>query len=173
MNGLYISNPTKQTWEFHYRMPSHNPTDRILNSVKIPSGGQVILGPQWDEETLQHVVKQLTVYGARHANDAKRLIGSRFTGLLYSLGVHVEVDEIEAAHEAIVEAQTDRSVAAATNAALGFDRSINKGRADRRSKTTGVEVTQQLERGKRPTGNEVNFSLEVDPDGRSDLKLPA
>lgn len=172
MDGLCIANPTKQDFIFHYRRLAKRAEDRILQHVAIPTGSQANIGSGWKSEEVEHVIKQLEAYGGRDAAESYHGKLGKFSGLLYRRQAQIETQEIEAGHESIVDTQEKRSVQETTRGALGFDRSVNGGkRGARASKTTAVEVIQQLQPGARVTGKEVNFSMEVDPNGRSDAQI--
>jgi hypothetical protein len=173
--SLFISNPTKQDFVFHYRVLADRAEDRLLKNVAIPSGRGVEIGHDWSPQEKQHVIKQLELHGARDAAESYHgKLGNKFLGLLYRDRGQIDSQEIEAGHAAVVATQEARSVSEATRAALGFDRSMNAGkRGQRPVKTSGVEVIEQLAPHARPTGNEVAFSMSVDPEGRSDVAMPA
>ena len=169
--SLFISNPTKQDWTFYYRDLASAPEARLLHQLKVPSGRQVEVGHGWARDQIAHVVAQLEAAGAHDAAEASRPI-AKFQGLLYRVNGQIEEREIVEAHDSVVATQQARSVNEATKAALGFDRALNaqsKGRRAARSST--VEVIEQLGPHARATGNEVNFSLTVDPDGNQAVRL--
>lgn len=169
--ALYISNPTKQQWVFFYRDLASTPDARLQHSVKIPSGGGIEIGSGWSRDQLQHVIAQIEAAGGRDAAEAHRPIPG-FRGLLYRVNGQIEADEIIAGHDSIVAEQQQRSVDAATKAALGFDRAANahtKGK--RAARSTSVEVIELPQPHSRLTGNEVNFSLTVDPEGHQGVTL--
>lgn len=171
---IYLSNPTKQNFVFHYRLWAERAEDRLLRHVSIPSGGQAEIGHGWSADQTNRVLEQLHLHGAREVSDMWTGNAAGFLGLAYRLDKVVKSDEIEIAHSKVVETQEKRSAAEATKAALGFDRSMNQGgRGQRRVKVSGVEVQQQVAPGERLTGNEMSFSLSVDPEGRSDVQLPS
>ena len=170
---IYLSNPTKQNYVFHYRLWAERAEDRLLRHVAIPSGGQAEIGQGWSPDQTNRVLEQLHLHGAREVSDMWTGNAGGFLGLTYRLDKVIKSEEIHAAHAKVVETQEKRSAAEATKAALGFDRSLNQGgRGQRRVKVSGVEVQQQVGPHDRPTGEEVNFSLSVDPEGRSDVRLP-
>jgi len=163
---LYVSNPSKQHVTFHYRLASN-----LLASAEIPSGQQIALKISFADK--DKVIEQLHRFGARDAAESHGNMG-KFLGLLYRDEFVVDSDEIRMAHAAMVETQEKRSAAEATRGALAFDLNANRGTRNKRlARVTQVEVEQQLEPHARPSGNEVAFSLSVDPDGRQDVKLPA
>lgn len=168
--ALYISNSTRQHWVFNYQ----EPVNRLRNFVDIPSGGQNVIGHNWTAEQTARVIEQLEFYGAHNAAEAHGRGLDEFTGLLYRHAGVVSEDEIMTGHDAVNETLNNRSVEQAVNGALAFDRSINQGsRGARRAQTTAVDVEQVPDPRLPKTGNEVRFSLEVDPvQGRSDMKLP-
>jgi len=166
---IFISNPTTQNWHFHFRMPTNN----LLSMIEIPHGQQREIGHGWSPEQTEMLVKQLQKMGGREADDTYGHMG-KFMGLLYRVDNQVEEDEIVTANVAVNDTAGERSVAQATKGALAFDRAANSRlRGRRAARATEVQVEQLLAPGARPTGNEVNFGLGVDPDGRADANLPA
>ena len=170
---LFLSNPTKQSVTFYYRTDFTHEKGGAPQFVEIAPGTQQPLGQSWTKEQMGRVMEQLHRLGARDAAEAHGEL-EKFTGLLYRHEFPVDSDEIRMAHDKVVDMQQARSATEATRAALGFDRAANaQGRGTRLAKTTGVEVLQEVGPRERPTGEEVAFSLTVDPEGRSDIKLPA
>lgn len=167
--ALYLANTTKQHWNHCFRPPEAT----RFHMVQIPSGQQVELGHNWSKDQMEAVIRDLERFGARPVVDANGKMDN-FPGLLYSTTKPISEDKIVAGHDAVVEAQEKRSASEATRSALAFDSTTraNKGRGKRLAKVTEVEVKQDLPRNQKPTGNEVNFSVGVSEDGRSDLKLP-
>ena len=167
--SIYLANPSYQNHHFHYREPVNN----LINVIEIERGGQVEIGHGWDAEQRKKVIQQLERHGARHAVETH---GNprRFTGLLYNDVRIISEDEIEAAHEAELQTREDRSVAAATNGVRAFDKAARTRTRERPSaRETKVEVRQDIMPGVRPNGNEVQFDIEVSPEGRADVLLPA
>jgi hypothetical protein len=168
--SLYISNPSKQDVVFHYRQPLPRP-DNLLAHVMIPSGSGVEIGKRWSAHQKELVIDQLQVHGARDASEVHSKLG-RFLGLLYRDNGQITEGEILMGHDQVVDTQRKRSVTEATRGALAFDRKAQeRGRGQRVAKVTGVEVRQELEKHQRPTGDEVDFSLSIDPEGREDAPL--
>lgn len=173
---LCISNTTKHHLQFPYRLEKvrkGEPYSHPLQLV-IPSGQQVDVGHRWTAEQRAYVIEQLERYGARDAAESYGQMG-QFHGLLYRESAPVSEDEIRLGHEAVVDTQEKRAVREAVRGALAFDRNSRKEVAKRRGRPaqiTEVEVKQEVAPNSRPTGNEVAFSLSVDPDGRTDVKLP-
>ena len=168
---IFVTNPTTQNWNFHYRTPDNN----LLAMVEIRSGQQVAFGEDWTPEQTEKVIVQLQRHGAREAVDFNSLV-RKFSGLMYRVGERVEKDEILDANNVVKESLQQRSVDEAVKAAAGFDRaaqSATPGVRRRPARVTAVEVTQQLQPHERATGDEVRFSLTVDPDaGTSSIQLP-
>lgn len=169
--SLYVANPSKQHVVFNYRDPVNN----LLAAVEIASGSQVEIGHAWNDVQTQNMIAQLERFGARDAAESHGNLG-RFLGLLYRDSGVIEVDEIELAHAAVVDTQEKRSIAEATKSGLGFDRAARREAARRKrppATMTEVSVHQEVAPHERPTGNEVAFSMSVDPvNGRNDVKLP-
>jgi hypothetical protein len=170
--AIFLTNPTTQNWEFHYRTP----TDNLLAMVEIRSGRQVEIGKKWSPEQTEKVITQLQRHGAREATDFNGLI-RKFSGLMYRVGERIESDEILDANSVVKDSLQQRSVDEAVKAAAGFDRAAQgatPGVRRRPARVTGVEVTQQLQPHEHATGDEVKFSMTVDPEaGTSNIKLPA
>jgi hypothetical protein len=161
--SLYIANATKQNWRFWYRLPEAK--DRQF--IQIASGTQVMVGVQWTASETDYVVKELEKLGARPASDTNRKLDSG-DGILYRLNKVISEDEIVEGHQAVVEHQQERAVNEAVKSAAAFDIASREGksaRGRRLAKVSEVSVKQDLPRGQRPTGNEVNFNLSVTPDG--------
>ena len=170
---LYLSNPTKQTVVFYFRTDFTHEKGGAPQFVEIASGKQQELGQSWSREQMGRVMEQLHRFGARDAAESHGEL-EKFNGLLYRHDFPVDGNEIQMAHDKVVDMQQARSATEATRAALGFDRAANeKGRGARLARTTTVEVEQLINPRDRPTGDEVKFSLTVDPEGHSDIKLPA
>jgi hypothetical protein len=172
VSKLFVSNPSKQNVRFPYRMrrgttamPDHQP----LKWLDIPSGGQVevVNSDRWNPAERQFFVEQLEKHGGREASEAHGAL-RRFSGLLWRDANPVDEDEIHMGHDAVVEMQTDRSIAQVTNAAQAFDIVANQvlpsGRGGKRVvKESQTEVIQQLAPREKATGKEVKFKLTVDP----------
>ncbi len=166
---LYIANPSTQKVRFPFREPVNNTVD---NRIELESGTQTIIGHGWTTEQTAKVIAQLERYGARNAAESHGRLG-RFNGLLWRDMGEIATDEIEMANAADIQTREERSVSAATKSALGFDRAVRASRRDRPpAKITETAVRQDVIPGQKPRGNEVDFSLAVDPEGRSDIKLP-
>lgn len=169
--SLYIANPHRQSFDFWYRLSANEPRDKGPAHVVIPPGGQTVIGKNWSDAEKAYVIKQLETHGARDAAEVHAKL-KNFTGYLYRDMGQIEAEEIELGNEQVIEAQTERSAKEATRSALAFDRSVNKGARGRRAaKMTELEIKQEISPGMRPTGNEVDFSLAVDPDGRADSNI--
>jgi hypothetical protein len=172
---LFISNPSKQQVEFHFRRAVTRDTSGP-QCVVIQSGCQVPVGHGWPREEIAYIIQQLENQGGANAAVAHGRMG-KFTGLLYRDDQPVDEDEIVTAHDAIVTDQEERSVQQTTRSALAFDRSANRnnkngrGGKDRLARVTQVEVIQELEPHQRLTGEEIRFSLSVDPDAHADAKI--
>ncbi|WP_320533660.1 hypothetical protein [Robbsia andropogonis] len=166
--SIFIANCTKQNLIHFYRLPE---TGRHQH-VEIASGQQKEVGKGWTEAQKRAVIDHMESVGFRAAPDAGGALSS-FSGWIYRIGRPVTEAQIVDAHDDLVESQEMRSAAEASRAALAFDRSTRDKKTGKRSaKTTEVEVLQDIPRNERPTGQEVNFSLSVAEDGRSDVKLP-
>lgn len=169
--SLFISNPSKQNVVFHFRtsVPKDNSGPM---AVEIPSGRQVEIGHGWSPEEREYVIKQIEKRGGRDAAEVHATMG-KFLGLLYRDNRPVTEGEIVMGHSAVLKTQEERSVAEATRAALAFDRNANQRvRGKRLARVTQVEVEQEIDPHARRTGDEVTFSLSVDPEGRGDVSLP-
>lgn len=165
---LSLANPSRQNHIFNYREPVNN----LVQHVRLGEGERTIIGHGWTAEQQAKVIQQLERNGARPATDVSRSM-TRFFGLIYSDVRDVTPDEIADGFVAQLQTREDRTAEAATKAALGFDRSARQESRQRpKARTTETTVEQELVRGQRPTGKEVAFGLIVDPDGRSDVKLP-
>ena len=154
-----------------YREPVNN----LLASVEIMSGCQAEVGHGWTREQKEKVIRHLEIFGARDAAETHRDMG-KFLGLLYRDNGLVSADEIRMGHDAVVETQEQRSATEATRAVLGFDRAVNdktRAKGRRVARTTEVEVEQLSTPDQRRTGAEVVFKMAVDPEGRTDVPLPA
>lgn len=169
--SLSIANPTMQDWTLQYRIGApRSPEYAVLRQVSLPRGGRVelILGPAETAQMIEHI----ETHGGRPASEVRGSM-HRLTGLLYSESRQISVEEVEAAHEAETQTREDRAVAQAVRAGLGFDKTARTPTQDRGpAQVTEVEVKQDVPRGKRRRGDEVDFSLTVTPEGRSDVKLP-
>ncbi len=170
---LYVSNPSRQTVLFYFRTKVTNDASGP-SVVEIPSGRQVDIGHGWSRDETDYVIRQIESGGGISAAEAHGALGGRVTGLIYRESQPVDEDEIHTAHDSVERAGEERSVAQATRGALAFDRVANqKGRGQRRlARTTEVEIIQELEPHQRRTGNETEFKLTVDSEGRADVKLP-
>ena len=161
--NLFITNTTKQDWDFHYRLGVH--TGQSAPHVRIMSGTQREMQGLSDGDR-QVIIKQLEVYGARDAAESHGALKT-FTGILYRVGNPVDSEEILMGHEAVVDTQEKRSIGETQRAALGFDRvvqSLARG-GQRAAKQTTVEVLERGDPREKPTGKEINFSMTVDPEG--------
>lgn len=171
---INISNPTLQNWTVHYRLGAPgSPELRNLMQFPVPSGGQFEIGHGWDAIQKAQFIRHLEVnYGARDAAEVHGQMRG-FSGLLYRDIGQITTTEIEQAHESETDTRQDRSVTQAVRSALAFD---NASRRDTKARpgarVTEIEVTQELPRGQRRRGNEVAFSMTVDPEGRTDVALP-
>lgn len=174
---LCVSNTTKQTVRFHYRLEKvtgghAEPGQTFL--LVIQSGQQVEIGRNWTPEQRAYVVRQLETFGARDAAESYAQMNG-FLGLLYREAAPVSEDEIVLGHAAVVDTQEKRAVREAVRGALAFDRTSRKEAVKRHirpARVTAVEVEQEIPPHQRPTGDEVSFSMTVDPDGRADVRLP-
>jgi hypothetical protein len=165
---LNLANPSFQNHHFHFREPVNN----LINVVEIDRGCQQEIGHGWSREQTRKVIEQLERYGARDAAEAHGAMG-KFAGLLYRDIGQITSSEIEMAHEAEVQTREERSVKAATVSALAFDHSARKPSRDRpAARVTETIVKQDTAPGVKKAANPVDFSLSVDPNGRSDVKLP-
>jgi len=158
---MYIANTTKQHYRPNFRVPERT----RIHVVNIPSGQQVKVGDDWNAAQTDSVVKQLEVFGARPARDASGKL-QKYSGLLYSLDKPIPVGKIEAAHEALVNEQDQRSADELTKGALGFDAALRDKRTRRRgAKVTSLEVSQDVPPFSKATGKEIKFGVTVTPDG--------
>lgn len=165
---LYISNPSRQPVVFYYRKAITRDTSQP-HSVHIAPGCQEAIGQNWSREEKTYVISQILATGGADAAEAHvRLRG--FTGLLYRDVNPVGRDEIEVAHESVMQHAQERSVKQVTRSALSYDKQTNGSRRERAAKVTGVEIKQELARGQRVTGDEVHFDMTIDPDGSTDAR---
>lgn len=166
---LYLANPSYQKHHFHFREPVNN----LINVIEMEAGAQEgPIGHGWSAEQRAKVIEQLERYGARNASDAHGKM-TKFAGLLYSDVRIISEDEILAGHDAEMQTREERSATAATKGALAFDRTARARNRERPSaRETKVEVRQDIAPGSRLTGDEVQFDIEVSPEGRSDVRLP-
>jgi len=169
--NLYISNTTKQNWDFHYRLSVHK--GQSAPHVRIPSGAQIEMRDLEDSDA-RVLVRQLELYGARDAAEAHGSLKT-FTGILYRFGNPVDVEEIHMGHDAVVDTQEKRSVVEAQKSALGFDHGVQAiGRKGQRvAKETSVEILERGDPREKPTGKEIDFKVSINPEGGSALKLRA
>jgi len=137
---LFITNTTKQDWDFHYRLSVH--TGQSAPHRKIPTGTQCEMKGLSDEDG-KSVMRQLERFGARDAAEAHGALGT-FTGILYRVGAPVDSEEILMGHDAVVDTQEKRSIDQTQKSALGFDRAVQAlGRGGQRvAKQTTVEVLE-------------------------------
>lgn len=165
---LYLANPSLQRHRFPYREPRNN----LINHVEIEAGSQTAIGQSWTRGEQKKVIEQLERFGARDAAEVHGKMG-KFNGLIYRDMGQIEEDEIELAHGAEMQTREERSVVAATTSALAFDRLARKSSRERPSaRVTETSVREETSPGTKLRRPEVDFSLAVDPDGRSDVTLP-
>lgn len=163
---IYIANCTKQTFRFCFRQPE---SGRIL-ILDIASGKQEMFGQSMDASHNAIAVNMLESFGARNHKQMSTDIKD-FDGILYSLDKPILADDIEAAHEVLVDKQEKRSATEATRSALAFD-AAGKKNGKRMAKVSAVEVEQVIPARERPTGKEVNFGVSVETDGSNRVALP-
>ncbi|WP_186211299.1 hypothetical protein [Burkholderia gladioli] len=170
--SIFIANCTKQHLEHHFRSPEHAGKAQV---VHIPSGQQREIAKGSSSAAIEAIVRHLDQFGFQDAARVNVKM-SEFSGYLYRVGKPVTENQIIGAHDQLVDTQEHRSAAEATRGALAFDNATREkkgaGRGRRLAKVTEVEVRQDVPPGQRPTGGEVNFSLSVTPEGRTDAKLP-
>lgn len=170
--SIFIANCTKQHLDHHFRSPEHAGKAQV---VHIPSGQQREIARGASSAVIEALVRHLEQFGFV---DASRVNGkiSEFSGYLYRVGKPVTETHIVTAHDQLVDTQEHRSAQEATRSALAFDSATRDkkggGKGRRMASVTSVEVKQDVPPGQKPTGDEVNFSLSVAPDGRADAKLP-
>ncbi len=168
--SIFIANGTKQHLRHFFRPPG---SSRAL-MVEIPSGQQREIGQGWGPTETKVVVEHMNKCGFRDAQDKSYKPGE-VTGIMYRLDKPVTADAIQNEHAALVDTQERRSAAEATKSALGFDASTKgpKGKGGRRlARVTEVTVTQDKSPREPATGNEVNFSVSVTPEGSDKVPLP-
>lgn len=167
---LYLSNPSRQHVTFCFRTTQPK---SVPDQVTIRSGQQVEIGHKWSAEDRSMVIEQLRRSGARDAAEAHGHM-DRFQGLLYRDAAPVDEGEIMMAHDAVVATQEARTAAQTTRAALGFDRTANRGiqRGGKRlARVTEVEVAEHVDpRDRSNKKDPVHFQMAVDPEGRTDVK---
>lgn len=169
---LFVSNPSRQQVEFHYRTAITKDTSSPQVAI-IPYGCQVEIGWGWTPEQQAYVIEQIERAGGAAADVAKGI--EKFTGLLYREARPVSVEEIEIANEKVEEDAQDRSIAQAMRGVAAFDRVANQNQGKQKgrlARSTTVEVIQEMAPHEHRTGKEVEFSLTVDPEGRSDIRVP-
>jgi hypothetical protein len=166
---IHIANCTKQTLRYCYRPPEHH--QPLI--VTIPSGQQALIGQNWSEPQMGAVITHMERHGFRPASEANSRL-KEFSGVFYRIEKPVTESQIHTGHDALVEHQQHRSAQEATRGALAFDSATRdpKDRRRRLARVTEVSVKQDIPPREKPTGDEVNFSLSVDPNGRADAKLP-
>jgi hypothetical protein len=166
---IHIANCTKQTLRYCYRAPEQTQP----KFIEIPSGHQSIIGHGWSEPQMRAVVGHMERHGFRPASESNSRL-QEFAGVFYRIEKPVTETQIHTGHDALVESQQKRSAQEATRSALAFDSATRdpKNRKKRLARVTEVSVKQDVPPREKPTGDEVNFSLSVDPEGRSDVKLP-
>jgi len=158
---IHLSNSTTQNIVFFYRDPNTN----LLHNAEIPSGRQVTIGRKnWTAGHADKVVRQVQAFGGHDAAEVHGKI-ERFHGLLYRVDGIIEAEEIVEGNEHVKVMQNDRSVEQAVNSVLATDRAVNVDKGRRRVKRTEIEVAQLVPQGSKPTGDEVHFTVAVDPEG--------
>lgn len=166
---IHIANCTKQNVRYFYRAPEQSQP----KFIELPSGHQGIIGHGWSEQQMRSVISHMERHGFRPASESSSRL-TEFTGVFYRIEKPVTENQIHTGHDALVEHQERVSAQEATRGALAFDGATRdpKNRKKRLARVTEVSVKQDVPPREKPTGNEVNFSLSVDPEGRSDVKLP-
>lgn len=172
---LYVSNPSKQTLNLNYREPHEDLPARHNRMLAIGAGREEAVpgSAQWNSKQKGDFISQIETYGAHDAAEVHSHI-TRFSGPLYRDGGLISEDEILMGHDQRVATQELISAEEATRGALGFDRasqSIQKGR-QRTARVTGVEVQRERAHYERPSPDDVTFSMEVNPEGGTNIKLP-
>ena len=168
---LYLVNCTKQNAIFFFREPRR----QDLWHVNVASGQQeqIGLGQDWTPEEWQKIIRQLERFGARPKEEISGPLES-FQGFFWAEGLPAERDDIHVGHEAQIATADVRSVETATRSALAFGRFARESTRDRQgAKGAVVEVLGQPDPyGANPREERVEFSLTIDPEGRSDVALP-
>jgi hypothetical protein len=166
---MYLINCTKQNQVFFYREPRR----KDLWHVQVASGQQELFGlPDWGRDEWAFIIKQMEHAGIKPRESISGPL-KNFSGLLYSEHEFVDADVIEVGHAAVVEAQDQRSVENATRAAAGFAkfaRTPTQGKPGAR--IAGVVVEEQPDPYDRRPSTPIVMDIEVNPEGRSDVKLP-
>jgi hypothetical protein len=171
--SLFVTNSTLQNIVFFYREDVEDGKQPLLRSVPIGSGKQVEIGAGLKPRHAAKIIAQLEAFGARDAAEVHKAI-KKFHGLLYRYEAPVSEDEIMLGHDSVKETLNDRSAQQAINSALAADRVANPVKGQRRTRRTAVTVEQLVPPGSRPTGDETNFTLEVDADqGAGELRTRA
>ena len=158
---LYIANTTQQTFRFMHRGPEMV-RDLVLD---IPSGMQHVCGENWNKQQLESAINHLERFGGRSVTDS-RIKPDEFDGLMYSVDKPISSDRIHDANEVFKIKQQQRAVNEATKSALAFDVATREGKkanGKRLAKVSEVEVVQDIPAREKPTGNEVQFKVTVDP----------
>ena len=166
---LFIANTTRQHHTIQVRVPESN---RVL-LIHVRSGSQWESGTNLSEAQRSAIVEHLERFGGRSLQSIRGQKVKGFSGYVYS-DKKISIDSIFSGHEIVVDEAQDRSVQAATASALANDIIINDsstGGKKRLAKVTGIEVVEEPAKGQRPTGKEINMSLEVTPQGRDDSKI--
>ncbi|MBU9147510.1 hypothetical protein KTD26_34215 [Burkholderia multivorans] len=166
--SIFIANCTKQHLDHHFRSPEHAGKAQV---VHIPSGQQREIARGASSAAIEALVRHLEQFGFRNAEEVNGKI-SEFSGYLYRIGKPVTETHIVTGHDQLVDTQERRSAQEATRSALAFDSATRDKKGRRMASVTSVEVKQDVPPGQKPTGDEVNFSLSVTPEGRADAKLP-
>ena len=172
MPHVHVANPTLQDWVVPYRLGAPgSPELKNLRQLSLPRGAQIELAFASATEAAQFI-GHLEKHGARDAAEVHGTL-TGFSGLIYRDIGQIASDEIYQAHEAVTDSAQDRSVRQATRSALGFDSASRKPNNSRPgARVTETIIKEELPRGTRRRGNEVEMSLSVDPEGRSDVALP-
>lgn len=162
---LFIANSTKQTIKVHLRFP-----EKLRAGIfPVPAGHQIEV-PQMAKEksgpTMDALLEQLHAFGARDAKEIKGRLKA-FPGLIYSTDKPVSIENIEIGHDAVGEYQDQRAAEEAVKAAKGFDMALrDKNTSKRLTKTTEVEVEQDVPARSKKKGDEVAMKVTVAEDGK-------
>lgn len=162
---LYIANSTQQTIKLHLRFP-----EKIRAGIfPVPAGHQIEV-PQLAKEksgpVIDAILEQLHNFGARDAKEIKGKL-KEFPGIIYSLDKPVSIENIEIGHEAVGEYQDRRAADEAVKSAKGFDMALRDKNTRRRlTKTTEVEVEQDVPARAKKKGDEVAMKVTIAEDGK-------
>lgn len=137
---LYVCNATTRPFEMHYRLPAKEGRDPLkIYMNPIPAGGQIKL--ENEKADTDHIVKQLTTYGARTSDEASR--DKSFSGIIYSTARPINHEAIMSGLDTVDQLAIDRAQAHRTTNAIAADDAIARAAQERGEKVSGLEVDVQ------------------------------